>query len=200
MVGFAAAVIRRGCMLVQDGDEQITLFQTRSDSSLGLESFMKIDLDFLNIPPAIWLSITAAVGCMQPALADEVAPGGYITIVRTVPAHNAFRPGDPGQATTVATAREDLIVGGTRALQPLVESVSDAALSGVGGQIAGPSQVGSVATTRGVGGSIHSSSATIGPGVMQTMGGGGGVRHIGSTISNAMAPLGSALSAMQGAK
>lgn len=200
MVGFAATFIRRGCMLVQDGDEQITLFQTRSDSSLGLESFMKMDLDFLNIPLVIRLSIAAAVGCMQPASADEVVPAGYITVMRTIPPHNAFRPGDLGQATTVATAREDLIVGGTRALQPVVESVSDAALSGVGGQIAGPAQAGSAAATHGVGGSIHTSSATVGPGVMQTMGGGGGVGHIGSTISNAMAPLSSALSSMQGAK
>lgn len=185
-------------MLMQDGDEQITLFQMRSDSSLGLESLMKTDLDFPNMALAIQLSIAAAVACMQPASADESVPAGYITVMRTVPPHNAFRPGDIGQATTVATAREDLIISGTRALQPLVESVSDAALSHVGGQISGPAQVGSVAATRSVGGSIHTSSATVGPGVMQTMGGGGG--HIGSTISNAMAPLGSALSAMQGAK
>ncbi len=160
-------------------------------------------LDFLNAPLAVRLSIVAAVGSVGyilPAWADESAPGGYITIMRTVPAHSAFRPGDLGQATSVATAREDLIIGGTKTLQPLVESVSDTALSGVGGQISGHAQIGSTAATRGLGSSIHTSSATVGPGLMQTMGGGGGVGHIGSSISSAMAPLGSVLSAMQGVK
>jgi hypothetical protein len=159
---------------------------------------MKMYLDFFNAPLAVKLSIASAIGCAQLAFADESAPGGYITIMRTVPAHSAFRPGDLGQPTTVATAREDLIIGGTRTLQPLVESVSDTALSGVGGQISSHAQVGSAAATRTLGTSIHTSSATVGPGSMQTIG--GGVGHIGSAISSAMAPLGSVLSAMQGVK
>ncbi len=162
---------------------------------------MKMHLDFLNAPLAVRLSIAAAVGSagyILPAWADESAPSGYITIMRTVPAHSAFRPGDLGQATNVTTAREDLIISGTKTLQPLVESVSDTALSGVGGRISGHAQVGSVAATRGVGSNIHTSSATVGPGSMQTIG--GGVGRIGSTISSAIAPLGNVLSAMQGVK
>lgn len=161
---------------------------------------MKMPLDFFNAPLVVKLSIAAVAACLQPASADESGPGGYITIMRTVPAHNAFRPGDLGKATTVATAREDLIIGGTRTLQPLLESVSDTALSGVGGRISDHAQTGSAVATRGLGSNIHTSSTTVGPGVAQTMGGGGGVRHIGSAISGAMAPLGNVLSAMQGVK
>jgi hypothetical protein len=66
---------------------------------------------------------------------EPAAPAGYVTISRDVPTHNAFRAGDLGRPTNVATAREDIVVASTRLQSHAPQSLPDSALDSVGPQV-----------------------------------------------------------------
>lgn len=67
-----------------------------------------------------WLA-AFLLGASPACQADE--PAGSITIIRDIPARNAFRPGPPGAAYKVATAREDVVIANARALESTVASL-----------------------------------------------------------------------------
>lgn len=75
---------------------------------------------------------TTALLAALPAAADE--PKGSLTISRELPGRNAFRPDVPGRATTVATAREDVVVAGTSLVTKHVNvmALPDSALGVIG--------------------------------------------------------------------
>jgi hypothetical protein len=157
---------------------------------------------------SVLIGVAILPGFVAVASGGELAPpSGHITIMRTVPAHNAFRAGDIGEPTNIATAREDLVVGSTRTVGPAVESLSDAALSNVGGKTSGPGNAGATAdrlpggVAGGAGLALQGMGSTLGvggAGAMQTIG--GSVAGIGNTISHSLAPLNAVMSAIPGAK
>jgi hypothetical protein len=132
--------------------------------------------------------------------ADPAAPTGYITVARDVPQHNAFRAGDLGHPTNVATAREDVVVAGTRLRQPTLQALPDSALDDVGIQTAAKAPAGLVAVVgsgagsamRSMGATMGRSASPIGSAMASTIPGGAGMRIAGS--------LGSVLPAMPGVK
>jgi hypothetical protein len=121
------------------------------------------------------------------AHADD-SGGGHIVVLRTIPAHDAFRIGDIGTPTDVSTAPEML---------------SDAVMGNVNGQsqpangvtAANSAMTGSLATTLG------NSSSTIDNTVTQVLvGGGGATGGLAGAIMRGMAPLGSLANIMPGAR
>lgn len=125
-----------------------------------------------------------------------------MVIYRDVPQHDAFRAGDKGQATAIATARPDLVTRSVKQISAAPEGMSDAMLGMVGGQAGGGGN--------GLAGQA-TGSAGIGRGAMVAMPGNAGASFsagsamaptatIGSSISHSMAPLGAALQSLPGMK
>lgn len=151
------------------------------------------------------LPLLAALAAGAGASAAPMEPAnGYITVMRTVPAHDAFRPGDIGEPTNIATSRADLVVSATGALAPAVASVSDHILGQIGGQVSAgetaPRGAGAAGTLPREVSAVPLGGAGAGAGAAST----GGASGVGGAITRAMAPLGGALSgalnALQGAK
>lgn len=126
-----------------------------------------------------------------------------MVIYRDVPQHDAFRTGDKGQATAIATARPDLVTGSAKQTSAAPEGLSDAMLRMVGG-------TGGVATGNSLDGQ-STAGAAIASGTLGGMSGNAGAAlstgsamapasAIGSAISHGMAPLGAALQALPGMK
>lgn len=114
--------------------------------------------------------------------------GGHITVLRTIPAHDAFRIGDIGTPTDVSTAPETL---------------SDTVMGNVNGQgqpangvtAANSAMTGSLASTLG------NNTSTIDNTVTQVLVGAGGASGgVAGAIMRGMAPLGSMANIMPGAK
>jgi hypothetical protein len=151
----------------------------------------------------------SAFGMPGASAAEPVAPAGYITIARDVPAHNAFRAGDIGQSTSVATAREDVVVASTRLHSQVPQPLPDSALDSVGSLPSDsvrlhPGSNGSVAaaivnagsTMRGIGAVMGRATSSIESSVMQAMPSGAGAR----AMSPAPSIFGNTLSAMPGTR
>lgn len=177
---------------------------------------MNIDRNVLKRKLIIRLFAVMTAGVLLPSLisvasGEELAPSsGHITVMRTVPAHNAFRAGDIGEPTNIATAREDLVLRSTRSVGPAVESLSDTALSNVGGKTSGLGNAGAAVDRMpsgiagGAGPALQGMGNTLGIGAVGgagTMQGiAGSVAGIGNAISHSLAPLNGVMSAMPGAK
>lgn len=150
------------------------------------------------------LGIALAVIPVRSMGQEYKKPAGHITIGRDIPQHDAFRVGDKGQPTKIATAREDLVLSGARTVQEQPQSLSDAMLNEVGG--ARPANISisrSIDRTLGGAGSADAMLAVRGlsngialpieSNLLQASG-------VGATISRGLSPLGTIMSAMPGAK
>jgi hypothetical protein len=144
-----------------------------------------------------------AFAMSETSAAEPVMPAGYITIARDVPAHNAFRAGDIGQPTNVATAREDVVVASTRLGNQVPQPLADSALDRVGSLPSDSAQFnpGSNNTVanpgsamRGIGAILGRTTSSIESGVVQAMPGGASTR----ALNPALSPIGNTLSAMPG--
>ncbi len=158
-----------------------------------------------------FIELTCALGIVLAATpissmgAEAREPGGHITIGRDMPQHNAFRAGDKGQATNIATAREDLVISGTKATQGVPQSLSDAMLSDVGGEQGdNNSSLKSINHNLGAAGSARSLSSMRGPGAGSASQIGSSIAQatsrVGTAINHSMSPLGNLMSAMPVAK
>lgn len=131
------------------------------------------------------------------AFADNVPE---MVIYRDVPQHDAFRTGDKGQATAIATARPDLVTSSAKQTSAAPEGLSDAMLRMVGGAETGNSLEGQSTGSAGIGrtgmiGMPANAGTTVPTGAAMAP-----AAAIGSAISHGMAPLGAALQAMPGMK
>ena len=157
------------------------------------------------------LGIVLAGIPVQSTAQESNEAGGHITIRRSVPQHDAFRVGERGDPTNIATAREDLVVSAVTATHGVPQSMSDAMLNdmGVAGRPTSGSRpsdqsagaVGAVASAgllKPTGGSAPQSGSNLlqMPSAGASMGGAG----LGATIGHSMSALGSVMSAMPGAK
>lgn len=136
--------------------------------------------------------------------------GGHITIRRNAPQHDAFRVGDKGQPTYIATSREDEVISAVTATHGVPQSMSDAMLKdiGVAGRPAGGSKpidqstgaVGAVASS-GLLKPTGGSASPFGSNVLQMPNAGAAAgAGVVTAIGNSMSALGSLMSAMPGAK
>lgn len=127
-----------------------------------------------------------------------------IVISRDMPQHDAFRPGDKGQASTVATARPDLVLANTKQTEGVPQTMSDAMLGTVG-SMPGHSlaeRAGANQTSRGSGSNqMNFINAPASSGVITSIESGMlPAAGIGAMVNRSMAPLGSALQAIPGMK
>jgi hypothetical protein len=166
----------------------------RNNMEVGVGMYMTWSL----LAKTVLIASVAVSGfAMRDADAVEpVAPAGHITIARDVPAHNAFRAGDIGQPTNVATAREDVVAASTRlhsqAPQPLPDStLEDVASLPSGSARLNPGSNGSAATfvnagsvMRGIGAVTGRATSSIDSGVMQAIPGGVGAHAPGPASSS----------------
>lgn len=157
---------------------------------------------------AVLPALLAALASYAPQTAAAEAAAiphepGKITIVRSIPAHSAFRPGPLGVPTNVPTARPDLINGSTGTLRPSIAAVSDAALGDIGSQVsAGVAGVASAPAgsaaplyaTATAAATRETGAAPAAAAGMAPLAGAGAM--LGGTLTRAMAPMNGALGAL----
>ena len=121
-------------------------------------------------------------------------PTGVLVVSRDVPQHGAFRGGDAGVPTVIATAREDLVLSGVGLLTAKQTALSDAALSGISGEQAVTDTVpklGEKVTAGQIGTGLPGMSALSGNGARANESVNGAAANVGSALSKSLTPVGS---------